>query len=340
MHKGQAPENGPYSALVVSQGPEEVFTREVRQLDISRLPPGDLLIHVLWSSLNYKDALAATGRPGVAVGYPLTPGIDAAGVVEKSASAGFAPGDPVIVSGRDLGIRVPGGFGQYIRVPFSWALRPPAGLTLRECMTFGTAGITAALSIRALQVHGVSPERGKVLVTGATGGVGSFAVAILSKLGYEVVASTGKVDQVGYLISLGARETLSRLEMADTSGKALLKEKWAGVVDAVGGTILSTAIRSTMHGGSVAACGNASSPDLPLTVFPFILRGVQLLGIDSSQCPASERRELWDAIAGPWKPDRLAWMASECSLRDLNSRIDEMMQGRITGRVVINLEES
>ncbi len=326
----------PYKALVVSQRPDGTFAREILTRDASELPPGDLLIRVSWSSLNYKDALAAVGRRGVAKGYPLTPGVDAAGVVEESSSGSCAPGDTVMVCGRELGISVPGGFGQYIRVPAAWALKPPAGITLRECMVIGTAGFTAALSVKALREHGLSG--GEVLVTGATGGVGSFAVAILSKLGHTVAAGTGKPDQERFLASLGAKEIIPRAQLEDDSGKALLRERWAGVVDTVGGRILSTAIRSTVYGGSVAACGNAASPDLPLTVFPFILRGVRLLGIDSAQCPAAVRQEVWERLAGSWKPAHLDAMASECSLEELNARVDQILQGRITGRVVVNLE--
>jgi acrylyl-CoA reductase (NADPH) len=330
--------NRPYKALIASQLLDGTFAREILTRDVSELPPGDLLIRVSWSSLNYKDALVAVGRRGVARGYPITPGIDAAGVVEESSSSDYAPGENVIVCGQELGISLPGGFGQYIRVPAAWALKQPAGITLRESMVMGTAGFTAALSVNALQEHGLSTQGREVLVTGATGGVGSFAIAILSKLGYRVVAGTGKTNQERFLALLGAKETIPRAELEGTSGKALLKERWGGVIDTVGGTILSTAIRSTAYGGSVAACGNAASPDLSLTVFPFILRGVRLLGIDSARCPAAVRQELWERLAGSWKPPQLDVIASECSLEELNAKVDQILQGRITGRVVVNLK--
>jgi len=329
-----------FSALVVNQEPDGAFTRKIVSRDISELPPGDLLIRVLYSSLNFKDALVATGRRGVAYRYPLTPGIDAAGEVVESATGSPAPGESLMVCGHDLGIRVPGGFGQFIRVPAEWVLRPPRGLTLRECMVIGTAGFTAALCVRALQEHGVSPAAGDVLVTGATGGVGSFAVALLSKLGYAVSAGTGKADQRDFLSSLGAHEIIPRAQLDDNSPKALLKERWAGVVDTVGGGILSTAIKSTRYGGAVAACGNAASGELPVTVFPFILRGVRLLGIESSRCPQAVRQEIWDKLAGSWKPLHLQSMAVECSLGGLNEKIDEILQGRVAGRVVVNLESA
>jgi acrylyl-CoA reductase (NADPH) len=330
---------GSFKAFVVDQRPNGSFSRGILLRDTADLPPGELLIRVAYSSLNYKDALAAAGRRGVARGYPLTPGIDAAGIVEECVEGGpFARGDRVIVTGHELGIAVPGGFGQYIRVPASWGLPLPAGLYLRESMIVGTAGFTAALSVRALQNHGVRPESGPILVTGATGGVGSFSVAILSKLGYSVVAGSGKKEKAPFLTSLGAREILGREQMADSTGKALLKERWAGVIDTVGGTILSTAVRSTAHGGCVAACGNAAAADLSLTVFPFILRGVGLLGIESSRCPEEARRETWKKLGGEWKPSRLESIAQECRLEDLSDRIDEILQGGVTGRIVVDLE--
>ena len=326
-----------FEALVASRKPDGTFVRELRQQDTADLPAGDLLVRVSYSSLNYKDALAAVGRHGVARGYPLTPGIDAGGVVVESSVGDFAPGDSVIACGRELGISVPGGFGQYIRIPASWALRPPSGLTLRECMIIGTAGFTAALCLRDLQQHGVSPGA-EVLVTGATGGVGCLAVALLSKLGYRVAAGTGKADKRDFLTSLGAGEVIARADLDDGSGKALLSERWAGVVDTVGGNILSTAIRSTAYGGSVAACGNVSSPDLPLTVFPFILRGVRLLGIDSAKCPAETRKEVWARLGAQWKPAQLEAISEECSLHGLDGRIDDILHGHVSGRVIVNLQ--
>jgi acrylyl-CoA reductase (NADPH) len=341
---------GSFKALVVSQGPDGSFHREVCRRNIADLAPGELLVRVAYSSLNYKDALAAAGRRGVARGYPLTPGIDAAGTVEHSnvqkgapregGAASFVAGDRVLVTGHELGTGLPGGLGQFISVPASWALHLPPGLSLRESMIIGTAGFTAALSVRALREHGVQPESGEVLVTGATGGVGSFSVAILARLGYTLVACTGKTDKGGFLQSLGAREVLRREQLADTSGKALLKERWAGVVDTVGGDILSAAIRSTAYGGCVAACGNAAGSELPLTVFPFILRGVRLLGIESARCPEETRRDAWSRLGAQWKPARLETMATECRLEDVSSRMDDILQGRLTGRVVVNLEAS
>ncbi len=326
-----------FSALVVTRQPDGTFTRAVTQRNVDELPPGELLVRVAYSSLNYKDALAAIGRPGVARSSPLTPGIDAAGTVAESAVEAFRPGDAVIVTGHELGTAVPGGFGQYIRFPASWALRLPAGLSLRESMMIGTAGFTAALAVRALQDGGVTADGGEVLVTGATGGVGCMAVSILSQLGYRVVAGSRKEDQRDFLLSLGARRVAPGSELDDTSGKALLSGRWAAVVDTVGGSFLSTAIRSTAYGGVVAACGNAASPDLTLTVYPFILRGVRLIGIESSQCPPEARRRLWEELAGPWKPHRLEALAEECPLSRLSEKIEVILAGRMTGRVLVNL---
>lgn len=329
-----------FRALIVSQAPDGSYRRDVGLFGMDDLPPGDLLIRVLYSSLNYKDALAASGRRGVARAYPITPGIDAAGVVVESGAAGFAPGDTVLACGHDLGTAAPGGFGQYIRVPASWVQGLPRGLTPRESMIIGTAGFTAALSVKTLQEYGLRPERGEVLVTGATGGVGSMAVAILAAEGCAVTAATGKPEHGDFLRALGARTVVTRRQVDDDTDKALLKERWAGVIDTVGGGILAAALKSTMYGGSVAACGNAMSPQLPITVFPFILRGVRLLGIEATRCSASERKDLWERLAGKWRPRNLAEMAQECTLEGLSDRIDQMLQGGIRGRVIVNLQDS
>jgi putative YhdH/YhfP family quinone oxidoreductase len=325
--------------MVVTQTAEGEFAREIRERRISELPAGDLLVRVAYSSLNFKDALAAVGRRGVAKAYPLTPGIDAAGQVVQSGVEGFSPGDEVVVTGHELGIGISGGFAEYIKIPADWAISLPSGLTPREAMILGTAGFTAALALDTLQQQGLSPDRGEVLVTGATGGVGSLTVALLAANGYAVAAGTGKPQYRDLLLSLGAREILPRDLLDDASGKALLRERWSGVVDTVGGSILSTAIRSTCYGGSVAACGNAKSPELPLTVFPFILRGVRLLGIESARCPIPLRKQLWGKLAGPWKLSRLDSLARECSLRELSRVIDEMLLGKLTGRVIVNLHQ-
>jgi len=230
-----------------------------------------------------------------------------------------------------------GGYGQYIRIPAEWAIHCPDNLTLRESMTYGTAGFTAALSVNKLVSHPVLPEQGKILISGATGGVGSIAVSIMAKLGYSITAVSGKPEASDYLTRLGAAEIISRQQAADSSGKALLKEKWAGAIDTVGGEILATAIKSTAYGGLVTCCGNVASPELPLSVYPFILRGVSLLGIDSAKCPIHIRQEIWQKLAEAWKIGNLDSLVTECRLPELSGIIEKMLQGRQTGRVIVNL---
>ena len=326
-----------FKALVVTETADKQFVREVAQKCLAELPAGELLIEVKYSSLNYKDALSASGNKGVTRNYPHTPGIDAAGVVVESASAQFTPGDQVIVTGFDLGMNTSGGFGRYIRIPATWAVKLPEHLTLRESMAYGTAGFTAALSVWKMEQHGLTKDQGEVLVTGATGGVGSIAVSILAKAGFDVVAATGKTQEKAFLTGLGAREILSREEVSDASGRPLLKARWAGVVDTVGGNILATAIKSTRPEGAVASCGNVASPDLSLTVYPFILRGVSLLGINSVECPMSTRLLMWQKLSAEWKVDFSGDLISECSLEELNPKIDQILKGGIRGRIVVNL---
>jgi acrylyl-CoA reductase (NADPH) len=301
-----------------------------------RMPGGDLLVRVEYSSLNYKDALSATGSRGVTRRYPHTPGIDAAGVVEESADPAFAPGESVLIAALEMGVSTPGGFGQYVRVPSEWAVRLPAGMSARQAMAFGTAGFTAALCLERLQREGIRPQDGEILVTGATGGVGSIALALLAREGYTTAAVTGKPEQAGLLRSLGASAVLSREEAGDDSGRPLLHARWAGVIDTVGGPILSAAVRSTRPGGVVTACGNAASPDLPLTVFPFILRGVTLAGIDASAPPRPERERIWQKLAADWKLD-LEALIREVGLDDLSAEIERILQGGQVGRVLVNL---
>ncbi|MGB6281291.1 MAG: YhdH/YhfP family quinone oxidoreductase, partial [Syntrophobacteria bacterium] len=283
-----------FKAMVVQEKTDGTYTRRIAEKSLDDLPAGEVLVRVHYSSLNYKDGLSATGHRGVTKNYPHTPGVDAAGVVEESLSEAFQPGDEVIVTSYDLGMNTPGGFGQYIRVPAGWVVPLPENLSPKESMAYGSAGLTAGFCIFKLQEHAITPERGEILVTGATGGVGSFAVAMLAKIGYQVVAVTGKIDEKQFLIDLGAKEVISRDAATDISGKPLLKGRWAGVVDAVGGEILSTAIRATKLHGAVTCCGNVASPDLPINVYPFILRGISLVGIDSQSFPMTFRRQTWE----------------------------------------------
>lgn len=326
-----------FKAMVVQETADGTYTRRIAEKSLDDLPAGEVLVRVHYSSLNYKDGLSATGHRGVTKNYPHTPGVDAAGVVEESLSDAFQPGDEVIVTSYDLGMNTSGGFGQFIRVPADWVVPLPENLSPKESMAYGSAGLTAGFCILKLQEHGVTPERGEILVTGATGGVGSFAVAMLAKIGYQVVAVTGKMDEKQFLIDLGAKEIISRDEATDTSGKPLLKGRWAGVVDAVGGEILATAIRSTKLHGAVTCCGNVASPDLPINVYPFILRGISLVGIDSQSFPMTFRRQTWEKIASEWKLADLDRQTSVCSLEELNSEIDRILAGKQKGRVIVDL---
>jgi acrylyl-CoA reductase (NADPH) len=325
-----------FKALVVDEVSPGVFDRRVKTRTVDELPKGDLLVRVHYSSLNYKDALSASGNRAVTRRYPHTPGIDVAGEVEESACAEFQPGDRVIVNNKNLGTVLPGGFGQYVRAKSDWAVRCPESLTLRESMIYGVAGFTAAYSILKLQQF-VTPDTGDILVTGATGGVGCMAVAMLKKEGYRVVASTGKEEEKQFLFDLGAADVISREELKGTEN-AMCQCRWAGVIDTVGGDILTTAIKSTYSNGVVTCCGNVASPELPLTVYPFILRGVNLLGIDCVSCQDNVKLKIWKKIAGPWKLDNLEKMATEVTLEQLSEKIDQILQGQIKGRVIVNLK--
>ena len=325
-----------YRALIVEEQNEGEFRTRVNTLDTADLPPGDLLIRVDYSSLNYKDALSASGNRGVTRKFPHTPGIDAAGVVAESEHEAFAAGDEVIVIGYDLGMNTPGGFGEYIRVPADWAVPKPDGLSLQESMILGTAGFTAAQSVQALIQAGVVPDDGEIVVSGGTGGVGTIAIALLSKLGYSVVASTGKADKSDYLLDLGAARTISREAIDDTSGRPLLKQAWAGAIDTVGGNTLATLLKSVSYRGVVTACGLVGGNELQITVFPFILRQVSLLGIDSVNCPLDERYKIWGRLAESWKlPQLPKILAREVTLEELPDEIARILQGGQIGRVLV-----
>jgi acrylyl-CoA reductase (NADPH) len=326
-----------FQAMIVEEVPDKNFVRNIKERAISNLPDGEVLVRVHYSSLNYKDALSAIGNKGVTRKYPHTPGIDAAGIVEESQTDAFSIGDPVIVTSYDLGMNTSGGFGQYIRVPANWVVKLPDNLSLKESMIYGTAGFTAGLSVYEI-LEGLNPDAGEVLVTGATGGVGSMAVAILSKLGYSVAAASGKSEAESFLTGLGAGRIVSRQDVTDDSSRPLLKTAWAGVVDTVGGDILATAIKSTHPGGIVTCCGNVASPSLPLTVFPFILRGVRLIGIDSQNCPMDHRTSVWHKLSKEWKFDQFETIFREVSLTELDPYIDTILKGGIMGRIVVNLK--
>ncbi len=299
------------------------------------LPTGDVLIRVAYSSVNYKDALSAKGMPGVTRAYPHTPGIDAAGTVVDSSVADFQQGDEVICIGFDLGMNTPGGYGEYIRVPAGWLTRLPAGLGLRESMILGTAGFTAALCIQKIETMGAHPSDGPVIVTGATGGVGSVAVALLANAGYEVIASTGKQDRTDYLTSLGARTVIGREALSSEDKRPLLATDYAHGVDTVGGEILSNVLKSLAYGGSVAICGLVASPNFTTTVLPFILRGVNVLGIDSVELPIDDKTATWNRLGSDWRLGSLESMTREIGLDGISNAVEEIFAGGVTGRTLV-----
>ena len=305
-------------------------------LPFGTLPDHDVTVEVAYSSLNYKDALSARGNRGVTRSYPHTPGIDAAGRVVASRDPAFEPGDEVIVTSYDLGMNTPGGFGARIRVPGAWVVPMPAGLDARSAMVLGTAGLTAGLALDALLRQGLTPASGPVLVTGASGGVGSLAVALLARLGYEVCAGSGKSHAHDLLRRLGATRILERGELSQRTARALLTSEFAAAIDVVGGATLENILKRLDRGGVVAACGLVQSPELQLTVFPFILRGVSLLGIDSAECDAATRLRLWQQLAGDWAFDAEP-LVTEVALLDLEPWIGRILAGEVMGRVLVNL---
>ena len=312
------------------------FQGALVQKQVSSLPTGDVLVRVAFSSLNFKDALSSSGNKGVTRQYPHTPGIDAAGVVAESDSPLFVAGDEVIIIGYDLGMNTAGGFGEFIRVPAGWLVKKPAGLTLNESMIIGTAGFTAALCIEKLLLNGLDSSQGQVLVTGASGGVGSFAVALLAQLGFDVVAMTGTESAYEFLRGLGASQVIGREDYTQPGPKPLSKELWAGAVDVVGGDILFNIVKSLKYGGSVACCGLVASPQFQASVFPFILRGVNLLGVDSVNLPLAHKRQLWNKLATNWKPDGLVKLETKVGMSGLDAALKTVLAGQSTGRLVLD----
>ncbi len=324
-----------YKAWQVRETEDGCFVGQVEDLPLDGLPDGDVLIEVAWSSLNYKDALSASGNRGVTRNYPHTPGIDAAGRVVESRSDHFRPGDEVIVTGYDLGMNTPGGLGQYIRVPAEWVVHRPEGLTLRDAMVLGTAGLTAGLSVQALQER-VTPDMGPVLVTGATGGVGVVAVALLAHLGYDVEAVSGKPDAGAVLAPLGAARVSGRERINELKDKPLLRPEWAGVVDTVGGAQLGKLIAATMHSGALTTCGMVAGTSFESSIFPFILRGVTLYGIDSVEIPLARKAAIWEKFASEWALD-LAGLTHEIGLEGVGEAIESLLNGTHSGRTVVRL---
>ncbi len=324
-----------FKAFYVEETEEGSFNSEVRQVPYSFLPKNEVLIRVRYSSLNYKDALSASGNKGVTRTYPHIPGIDASGIVQEDRSDKFDEGDEVIVTGRDLGSNTSGGFGEYISVPADWVVKLPEGLTLETSMFFGTAGFTAMYGVKRLQREQIDPEEGRVLVTGATGGVGSLAVFFLAELGYDVVAATGKMNEESFLKLLGAREVINREQVTNVGNSLMLSRKWNGAIETVGGEMLDAVIRQTNHDGAVACCGNILGHELNTNIYPFILRGVSLLGIDSAICKMPMRLKIWDSISKidvSKLPNRFI---TTVHLEGLKDEVERILKGRQVGRVVV-----
>ncbi len=323
-------------AYVVSQDGEQV-RGEVTTLATEQLPAGEVTVEVEYSSLNYKDGLACIPKGGIVRTYPHIPGIDAAGHVVESQDASFTVCDRVLITGYDLGVSHWGGYAEYVRVPAGWVVKTPAALSHFEAMALGTAGFTAGMCLLAMERNGLTPDQGPVLVTGATGGVGSVAVNILAQKGYTVAASTGKADQHDYLRDLGASEILSRedVSVTDERPRPLLKGTWAGAVDTVGGSTLSYLLRTTDLAGNIALCGLVGGHNFNGTVIPFLLRGINLLGIDSVACPMPYRQDIWQRLATDLKPSNLEQMSQVISLDEVTGAVDEILQGKVKGRLLV-----
>ena len=324
-----------YKAIVINKD-ESGYHANLQTLDESALPEGDVTVKVDYSCLNYKDGLAITGKGPVVRKFPMTPGIDLAGSVVSSEHPGFAVGDAVVLNGWGVGEGHPGGLAQMARLKGDWLIPLPAGVTPRQAMAVGTAGYTAMLCVLGLEKSGVTPDQGEILVTGAAGGVGSVAVAILAKLGYTVVASSGRPEETDYLKTLGAAEVMDR-KLLSEPGKPLARERWAGAVDTVGGHTLANVCASTKYHGTVTACGLAGGADLPATVMPFILRGVTLKGIDSVMAPKAARLEAWERIGVDLDMDKLELMVNEIGLDEAIETAGRLLEGKVRGRTIVNV---
>lgn len=324
-----------FKAIVISKD-GDAQTVAVQNLEEEQLPEGDVTVDVAYSTLNYKDGLAITGASPVVRSFPMVPGIDLVGEVTDSANSAYKPGDRIVLNGWGVGEKHWGGLAQKARLRADWLIPLPTAFSPRQAMAIGTAGYTAALCVTALDDAGVTPDAGDVLVTGATGGVGSVAVALLAKAGFKVTAATGKASEADYLETLGAAAVIDRAQLSG-KGKPLQKEQWAGVVDTVGSFTLANACAQTRYGGAVAACGLAQGADLPATVMPFILRGVRLLGIDSVMAPRERRLAAWELLARDLDPALLEVMSEEVPLGDAIGKASELLEGKVRGRIVVDV---
>ena len=325
------------SAFVVDKNEDGTFTSGIKEINVPTIGDNEVLIKASYSSLNFKDALSSAGNPGVTRNFPHVTGIDVAGVIEESNSADFAKGDEVLVTGYDMGMNTDGGHQSFVKVPATWVVKKPSNITDKEIMTYGTAGLTAGLSVNELLNNGLTPESGEILVTGATGGVGSIAVAILSKLGFDVVAISGKEEKIAFLKELGAKEVILRKDFDIENKKPMVRERFAGVVDTVGGNILAEALKAVKYDGVATCCGLTASFKLNTNVFPFILRGVRLIGIDSVECKLEKKLAVCNKLADAFNIDSLAELTTEISLKDLPEAYQVLLDGQAVGRYLVKI---
>ncbi|ABG41465.1 Alcohol dehydrogenase, zinc-binding protein [Paraglaciecola sp. T6c] len=329
-----------FNALLVEEHNDKSFSKNIVQRSISDLPDNDVLIEVHYSSLNYKDAMSASGNKRISQHFPHTPGIDAAGIVISDKSGTFNAGDEVLVFGYDLGMNTPGGLGQIISIPADWAVVCPDTLSLKEAMTYGTGGLTAALCIQKLEQMGAKPSDGPVAITGATGGVGTISIALLKQLSYEVVAFSGKPEQSYKLKALGASDVLLRDSLLEVKDALAGKPKWAHAIDTLGGDYLTGLLKQLKPGGGVASVGLAASADIAMSVIPFITRGISLLGVDSVYIPLKDKKHIWQRVATDMKLPNLDRYQQEITLSQTPEYLDRFLQGKVVGRYVVNVKEA
>jgi putative YhdH/YhfP family quinone oxidoreductase len=324
-------------AYVVTKSADKKIIASIKEIGIPVIGENEVLIKVTYSSVNFKDALSSIGNPGVTRNFPHVTGIDVAGTIEQSNDALFNVGDNVVVTGYDMGMNSDGGHQNYVKVPASWVLKKPDNISDKEIMTYGTAGLTAGLSVDELLNNGVTKESGEILVTGATGGVGSIAISILSKLGFDVVAISGKEDKIPYLKSLGAKVVILRKDFDIENKKPMMKERYAGVIDTVGGNILGEALKAMKYDGVATCCGLTSSHELNTNVFPFILRGARLIGIDSVECKIDKKLAVWEKFTDTFKIDTLEDITTQIQLEDLSDTFKLLLDGKSLGRYLVKL---
>ncbi|BDC99839.1 YhdH/YhfP family quinone oxidoreductase [Persicobacter psychrovividus] len=324
-----------FKAVRISLDDEGKASRAIVERKAPELPEGEVLIKVKYAALNFKDGLSANGNKGVTRNFPHTPGIDAAGTVVESTHGDIKAGDEVIVTSYDLGMNTDGAFAEYISVPAEWVLPLPSSMSMKESMIIGTAGLTAGIGLWKMEQGGQKPENGKILITGATGGVGSLAVSIFSKAGYTVAASTGKMEEADYLKSLGAEEVIDRNTLSEENKRPMLKPAFGGAYDTVGGTTLSNVLKQVGYGANVAICGMVTGPNFDANVFPFILRNINLLGVDSAELPLKWRKIVWENLANDWKPTNLEEIAKVVTLEEIDPYFDAILKGEVKGRVLV-----